>query len=167
MMAAVRGRDTKPELLIRRLVHGLGYRFKLHRRDLPGRPDLVLPRLKVCIFVHGCFWHHHPGCKHATTPSSNVIFWTQKFAQNSARDAQAELTLRDVGWEVIVVWECETRENEMLVNRLRGELERADPRSQSEARKPIERPQQGGKMGGREPPRAGLRTQVRRPTRTP
>ncbi|WP_083842419.1 DNA mismatch endonuclease Vsr [Bradyrhizobium sp. ORS 375] len=107
MMAAVRDKNTGPELLVRRALHACGYRFRLHRRDLPGRPDVVLPKHKTVIFVHGCFWHRHTGCKKATVPKSNADFWAKKFDQNLARDARAVAALRREGWRIITAWECE------------------------------------------------------------
>ena len=125
MMRAVRGVNTKPEVIVRRLVHRLGFRFRLHRRDLPGTPDLVLPRLRVAMFVHGCFWHRHPGCKATTTPSSNVTFWMRKFDDNVARDDRNMDALARAGWNVHVVWECETKKPEALLKRLRDLLSHA------------------------------------------
>jgi DNA mismatch endonuclease, patch repair protein len=107
MMSGIRGKNTKPELAVRKLVHGLGYWFRLHRRDLPGSPDLALPRLKKVIFVHGCFWHRHQGCKFACTPKSNVEFWQTKLNENIRRDTTARHALCSTGWEVLIVWECE------------------------------------------------------------
>ena len=105
LMQAVRGKDTAPELALRSLLHRMGYRFRLHARDLPGKPDLVFrPRRKV-IFVHGCFWHRH-GCKATTTPRTNVDFWRKKFDENIARDRRHIEALQDAGWRVAVVWEC-------------------------------------------------------------
>lgn len=121
-MSRVRAKDTKPEMVVRRIVHGLGYRYRLHRRDLPGRPDLVLPRLGAVIFVHGCFWHRHPGCRLASTPSTNVEFWQAKFLRNVERDAEAIRRLEADGWRVLVVWECETRAREALHARLQAFL---------------------------------------------
>lgn len=108
MMSGIRGRDTKPELAVRRLVHALGYRFRLHRRDLPGSPDVVLPKHRKVIFVHGCFWHRHPGCRFAYNPKSRVDFWATKFAENVARDRRTHAELVRMGWQVLTVWECET-----------------------------------------------------------
>lgn len=113
-MQKVRQRHTKPELIVRRTVHALGYRFRLHRKDLPGSPDLALPRHKIAIFVHGCFWHRHPGCRLASTPKSNSEFWNDKFRRNVERDSRKETELRALGWRVLVVWECETRDPENL-----------------------------------------------------
>jgi len=107
-MAAIRGKDTKPEIAVRRLAHGMGYRYRLHRKDLPGSPDLVFPsRLKV-IFVHGCFWHRHHLCKDGRwEPKSRVEFWQEKFAKNKKRDQRNRRDLRKLGWEYLVLWECQ------------------------------------------------------------
>jgi DNA mismatch endonuclease (patch repair protein) len=107
-MARVRGRDTKPELQVRRALHAAGLRFRLQAKDLPGRPDIVFRRAQVAVFVHGCFWHRHedPACKRARMPKSRVEFWTGKLDGNRARDARNLQALRDLGWSVIVVWEC-------------------------------------------------------------
>ena len=107
MMAGIKGKNTRPEMLVRRLVHGMGFRYRLHRKDLPGSPDLVLPRLRKVIFVHGCFWHRHPGCGLAYTPKSNTQFWLEKLEANTRRDARALKALDALGWEILVVWECE------------------------------------------------------------
>jgi DNA mismatch endonuclease (patch repair protein) len=125
-MAAVHGRNTKPELQVRSLIHELGYRFRLHRRDLPGSPDVVLPRLGLCIFVHGCFWHRHAGCRGATTPKTRADFWAEKFKTNVARDLRNETLLCDLGWTPVVVWECETRDIPTLRSRL-GDILGATP----------------------------------------
>ncbi|MGE0638852.1 MAG: very short patch repair endonuclease [Thermoanaerobaculia bacterium] len=126
MMRSIRAKDTGPEVAVRSIVHGLGFRFRLHRRDLPGRPDLVLSRLGTVIFVHGCFWHRHPGCQYAYTPKSRPSFWAQKFSANVRRDAEAQRTLELLSWKVIVVWECELRAPAPLKARLRRELKRAE-----------------------------------------
>ncbi|MCB1522034.1 MAG: DNA mismatch endonuclease Vsr [Hyphomicrobiaceae bacterium] len=117
-MRRIRGRDSGPELVVRRLLHKSGYRYRLHRNDLPGRPDIVFPSRRKVIFVHGCFWHRHRGCKYAYTPKSRTQFWEDKFAQNVKRDARAEADLRDRGWETMTVWECETRDASLLLIRL-------------------------------------------------
>ena len=117
-MASVRQKNTKPELLVRRAIHRLGGRFRLHPRDLPGRPDIVLPGRNLCIFVHGCFWHRHIACRLTTTPSTNEAFWTEKFAANVARDRRKESELRRLGWNVAVIWECETRDRTSLEQRV-------------------------------------------------
>jgi DNA mismatch endonuclease (patch repair protein) len=118
-MSRIRGRDTTPERTVRSVLHRLGYRFRLHRRDLPGRPDIVLPRFGSVIFVHGCFWHRHLGCRYTTTPSTRSEFWQNKFQQNVARDKRNEADLRKAGWRVLCVWECQTRETEVLARQLR------------------------------------------------
>ena len=118
LMAGIRGRDTAPELAVRRIAHRMGLRFRLHRKDLPGRPDLVFPRHRLVVFVHGCFWHRHKGCRYASTPKSRIAFWTEKFAANVARDVRQEAALRAVGWRVLVIWECETRHEEAVERRL-------------------------------------------------
>ena len=105
-MAAVKGRDTTPELRLRRALHALGLRHRLGGAGLPGRPDLVYPRLRAAVFVHGCFWHRHPGCPRATTPATRTDYWGPKFARNVARDAEVEAALLALGWRVGVVWEC-------------------------------------------------------------
>ncbi len=109
MMSAIRGRDTGPERTLRSALHGLGLRFRLHRAGLPGRPDLVLPRHRVIVFVHGCFWHRHVGCRYATIPGTRSEFWAAKFAANVARDRRNETALLEAGWRVAVVWECALR----------------------------------------------------------
>lgn len=118
-MSRIKGRDTKPELLVRSMLHRLGYRFRLHHRRLPGRPDVVLPKHRTVVFVHGCFWHRHPRCRYAYTPKSNVAFWTTKFEQNVARDAEARRALRKTGWRVVVVWECQAKDATILTARLK------------------------------------------------
>lgn len=105
-MSRIRSRDTKPELALRKALHALGLRYRLGSR-LPGKPDLTLPRHKAVVFVHGCFWHRHAGCKVATTPKSNTEFWTEKFGRNVARDARTTGELEAAGWRVFVVWECD------------------------------------------------------------
>ena len=124
-MSAVRGKDTGPEMRVRREAHALGFRFRLHRRDLPGSPDLVFPNLRSVIFVHGCFWHRHPdpACKLARWPKSRLEFWRPKLEGNRARDLRDEAELARLGWRVLVVWECETRDKDALSRRIRGFLE--------------------------------------------
>lgn len=122
LMARIGPRDTRPELLVRSLVHRLGFRFRLHRRDLPGTPDLVFSSRRKVIFVHGCFWHRHAGCKKASSPKTRVEFWQEKFAKNVERDARKELELARRGWDVLTVWECETRDAGLLSQRLEGWL---------------------------------------------
>lgn len=106
MMAAIKGRDTQPELVLRKQLHRLGFRFRLHRGGLPGRPDLLLPKWRVAVLVHGCFWHRHQGCRKATTPATRPQFWSDKFAANVARDARNHSSLLLLGWRVATVWEC-------------------------------------------------------------
>jgi DNA mismatch endonuclease (patch repair protein) len=122
IMRAVRGKDTGPELVVRRVLHRAGFRFRLHRRDLPGSPDVVLPKWNAAIFVHGCFWHRHPRCRRSTTPVRNRDDWQAKFAANRRRDRRNVRDLERAGWRVIVVWECETRDERTLLAFLRREL---------------------------------------------
>ncbi|WP_294197304.1 very short patch repair endonuclease [uncultured Sphingomonas sp.] len=114
LMSRVRGRDTKPELAVRQTAHAMGLRFRLHRRDLPGRPDLVFPRHRLAIFVHGCFWHRHEGCAKASTPKTRPQFWDAKFAANLRRDREVERQLIEGGWRVGTIWECETKDRRDL-----------------------------------------------------
>ena len=118
VMSRVRSSNTKLERRVRSLLHRLGYRFRLHRRDLPGTPDIVLPKHKAVVFVHGCFWHRHPGCKRATTPKKNRETWERKFARNVERDRRAHDELTVLGWEIVTVWECELRDEKALAERL-------------------------------------------------
>lgn len=113
-MSRVRGKNTAPEFVVRGLAHALGYRFRLHRKDLPGSPDLVFPSRHKVVFVHGCYWHRHPGCRRASTPGTRRDFWEAKFARNVERDARKERELRQAGWDVLTIWECETRDVERL-----------------------------------------------------
>lgn len=108
-MSRIRGRDTKPELALRSALHRLGYRFRLSDRNLPGRPDIVLPKYKTAVFVHGCFWHRHKGCKYAYNPKSRVEFWQHKFEENTARDERNINDIRSNGWIPVVVWECQIK----------------------------------------------------------
>jgi len=117
-MAAVKSRDTTPELIVRRLLHEAGFRFRLCRKDLPGKPDIVLPKYRTVIFVNGCFWHQHPGCKHASMPESQRRYWQAKLDRNVGRDAKNQAELTSLGWKVVVVWECETRKAGGLTERL-------------------------------------------------
>lgn len=111
-MRAVKSKNTGPELIVRRLLHKMGHRFRLHKKELPGRPDLHLQRHNLAIFVHGCFWHRHQACKYATIPNSNVEFWHQKFAANKVRDKRNEDALHQLGIRVLVLWECEVDKGE-------------------------------------------------------
>jgi DNA mismatch endonuclease, patch repair protein len=119
LMARVRSSGTRPELKVRKLAHAMGLRFRLNRRDLPGTPDLVFPRHRVAVFIHGCFWHRHPGCSRATVPKSRVEFWTDKFEANVARDRRDIHALVARGWHVLVLWECELKNDGQLRDRLR------------------------------------------------
>ncbi len=121
-MALVRNKDTRPEMLVRRLVHGLGYRYRLHRADLPGKPDLVFPSRRKVLFVHGCFWHRHPGCKNTRMPKSRLDFWRTKLETNRERDLKSQEELVAGGWGVLVVWECQVGEVG-LVDRIRRFLD--------------------------------------------
>ena len=117
-MARVGSKDTGPEMRVRRAAHALGYRYRLHGKDLPGSPDLVFRSRKKVVFVHGCYWHRHPGCRRASTPTTRREYWQAKFDRNVARDAAAETALREAGWDVLVVWECEAKDAEALSGRL-------------------------------------------------
>jgi len=117
-MSRVKGRDTKPELLVRSLIHRMGFRFSLHRKDLPGRPDIVLVRHRKLVFVHGCFWHGHAGCSRATVPSTNIHFWKKKISGNKTRDKSVTRRLGVMGWKVLVVWQCHTNNTQKLTTRL-------------------------------------------------
>lgn len=117
-MSKIRGRDTKPELVVRKLLFRLGYRYRLSVKGLPGKPDIVFKGRRKIIFVHGCFWHQHAGCKIAHIPKSRQTYWAEKFSQNIARDAQNEQLLREAGWDVFTVWECETKDADVLRQKL-------------------------------------------------
>ena len=124
-MSRIRGKDTKPEIVLRSLMHRAGFRYRLHDKRLPGKPDLVLPKHKTAIFVNGCYWHRHHGCPKATTPKTNAAFWTKKFEETVERDARKKTELIESGWRVVTVWECELETNpvglvEALCNQLKG-----------------------------------------------
>lgn len=118
-MRQVRGRDTKPELLVRRWLHRAGFRFRLHRSDLPGKPDIVLPRYGVVIFVHGCFWHGHKACPRSALPTSNRLYWETKITRNIGRDRRNQRQLRRLGWRVMTLWECHLKNEQSLEKRVR------------------------------------------------
>lgn len=120
VMAQVKARDTKPEKVVRSLLHRMGYRFRLCQKGLPGTPDIVLARFRTVIFVHGCFWHRHPGCKRASLPSSNTDYWRRKFERTIVRDAADQAALKESGWHVYVVWECELSDMPTLHARLQN-----------------------------------------------
>jgi DNA mismatch endonuclease (patch repair protein) len=118
MMARIGQKNTAPEISVRRVLHRLGFRFRLHRRDLPGTPDIVLAGRRIALMVHGCFWHRHPGCRFAYSPKSRTEFWNAKFARNVIRDQEVEQKLTALGWHAHVIWECETRDAAALERRL-------------------------------------------------
>lgn len=126
IMSQVRSKNTKPEIRVRSLLHAMGFRFRLQRKDLPGKPDITLPKYKSVVFVHGCFWHRHPGCKKTTTPATRVDFWQEKFRKNVDRDERNRRELIGLGWRVIVVWECELRNEQALAYRLYREIRNED-----------------------------------------
>ncbi|QIP07620.1 very short patch repair endonuclease [Bradyrhizobium symbiodeficiens] len=122
-MSRIKGRDTRPELRLRSLLHRAGFRFRLHAKQLPGRPDVLLPKYRTAIFVHGCFWHRHPGCLNATTPSTRRKFWQDKFDGNVRRDQRNLAALKAAGWTVYTIWECDLeRDAEGAVRRLTNEI---------------------------------------------
>lgn len=123
-MRLVRSKDTLPEKALRSLLHRRGFRFRLHDRTLPGKPDLVLPKYRAVIFVHGCFWHRHPGCPRTRTPATRQDYWVPKFERTVQRDQQNQRKLRLLGWNVLTVWECELKEAAALVDKLAGLIRR-------------------------------------------
>lgn len=122
-MSRVRNKDTKPEMHVRRLVHSLGYRYQLHSGKLPGSPDLVFPGRKKVIFIHGCYWHRHEGCSRCRLPKSRLDFWAPKLEKNRLRDVENQAKLEEMGWDVLVVWECEVQEAAGLPGRIMSYLE--------------------------------------------
>lgn len=122
LMSRVGGKNTTPELRVRRAAHALGLRFRLHRRDLPGTPDLVFSKRRVALFVHGCFWHRHADCRKASNPGTRVEYWNQKFDANVARDKRVAAELEAAGWRVVVIWECETKDSEALLRILQERI---------------------------------------------
>lgn len=129
MMSGIRNRNTRPELALRRTLHRLGVRYRLHVRSLPGKPDMVFPKSNAVLFVHGCFWHQHPGCRYSTTPDTRREFWQEKFRQNSDRDRRVTRELRERGWRVATVWECAIRKGgeEVAAKEVFGWLNSAEP----------------------------------------
>ena len=121
-MSRIKSGNTKPEIVVRSLLHNMGYRFRLHRKDLPGKPDIVLPRYKSVIFVHGCFWHRHKGCKNATSPKTKKIFWREKFRTNVERDRRVQKELKSMGWSIQIIWECELFDPEDVKKTLKSLL---------------------------------------------
>ncbi len=126
MMSRIRSRDTKPELIVRRIAHKLGFRFRIHRRDLPGCPDIVFPKYRAVIMVHGCFWHRHPSCRYATIPKTRKQFWENKFEDNVVRDRRSQSALSQLGWRVLVIWECETKDHEVVAARIIAHLRQTE-----------------------------------------
>jgi len=122
IMARIKGRDTKPEMLVRSLIHRMGFRFQTHKRDLPGNPDIVLPRHGKAIFVHGCFWHGHSSCRRSKRPTTNKAFWSKKLDENIRRDKRFRRELHRMGWKTLVVWQCEIRHPKKLLRKLDGFL---------------------------------------------
>lgn len=123
-MSRIRSKDTGPERVVRSMLHRMGYRFSLRQRDLPGKPDIVLPRYRTVVFVHGCFWHRHRGCRLAYTPKSRQAFWLKKFSDNVVRDRKVQRELRRLGWQVLTVWECQIAgRREVFERRLRGAVQ--------------------------------------------
>ena len=137
-MSGIRGRNTRPELALRKQLHRLGFRYRLHGRKLAGRPDLVFPKYRAVVFVHGCFWHRHPGCPYCTTPDTNAEFWQAKFEENTVRDARNIQQLQAAGWRIATVWECMTRANspDMVAMRVAKWLESDLPRFELPERTP-------------------------------
>lgn len=127
MMAGIGGKNTKPEMVLRRALHARGFRYRLHVASLPGRPDIVLPKHQAVILVHGCFWHRHPGCRFATTPATRPDFWLEKFRQNIIRDQRNLAALRDQGWRVATVWECDLRLGSDVIDELSVWLQKGSP----------------------------------------
>ncbi|EZP73536.1 T/G mismatch-specific endonuclease [Sphingomonas paucimobilis] len=125
-MRAIRSKNMKPEMIVRKLLHALGYRYRLHAKELPGKPDIVFRKRRKCIFVHGCYWHQHPDpqCADARLPKSNLEYWLPKLARNVERDAQHAAALEQAGWKVETIWECETKDQNQLAMRLREFLAR-------------------------------------------
>ena len=117
-MSAIKSKNTKPEIEVRKLLHSMGFRFRLHRKDLPGSPDIFLPKFKTVIFVHGCFWHRHENCKYSSTPKTRVQFWKKKFNSNILRDLENQKKIKDIGLRSIIVWECELNNKKELEKKL-------------------------------------------------
>ena len=118
-MSLIRSKDTKPELIVRSLLHRMGYRFRLHQKGLPGKPDIVLKKHNTVVFCHGCFWHQHPGCKRATIPKTNTDYWIPKLKKNVTRFSDVHEQLSHQGWKVLVVWECETKNIDTLTDKIK------------------------------------------------
>ena len=117
-MSAIKSKNTKPEIKVRKVLHSMGYRFRLHSKDLPSSPDIVLPKYKTVIFVHGCFWHRHENCKYASTPKTRKEFWNKKFTENKKRDSEIQEKIKILDWRSVVIWECETKNLEILRDKI-------------------------------------------------
>ena len=117
-MSAIKSKNTKPEIKVRKVLHSMGYRFRLHSKDLPGSPDIVLPKYKTVIFVHGCFWHRHENCKYASIPKTRQEFWNKKFEENIKRDSEIQDKIKNLNWRSVVIWECETKNIENLRDKI-------------------------------------------------
>tara|TARA_B100000925_G_scaffold264554_1_gene223152 strand:+ start:97 stop:516 length:420 start_codon:yes stop_codon:yes gene_type:complete len=117
-MSAIKSKNTKPEIIVRKLLHSKGYRFRLHKKDLPGSPDIVLPKYKTVIFVHGCFWHRHQNCKYASNPKTRREFWEKKFKENIERDKKTQKKLKNLGWKTKILWECEIKKQDKLIKKI-------------------------------------------------
>ena len=117
-MSAIKSKNTKPEIKVRKVLHSMGYRFRLHSKDLPGSPDIVLPKYKTVIFVHGCFWHRHQNCKYASTPKTRQEFWNKKFNENINRDKINQENLSSKGWKIIIIWECEIKNKKINLEQI-------------------------------------------------
>ena len=122
VMARIKGRNTGPELRVRKVAHALGLRFRLNRNDLAGKPDVVFPKFRIALFVHGCFWHQHSGCRRASKPKSNTDYWEAKLRRNVERDARTLLALTRQGWRMVVIWECETNDADRLADIIRDRI---------------------------------------------
>ena len=118
-MSAIKSKNTKPEIKVRKVLHSMGYRFRLHSKNLPGSPDIVLPKYKTVIFVHGCFWHRHENCKYASTPKTRQEFWENKFKANVKRDLEIQEKIKNIGWKYVVIWECEARNIESIEEKIK------------------------------------------------
>ena len=116
-MSAIKSKNTKPEVEVRKLLHSMGFRFRLHKKDLPGSPDIVLPKYKTVIFVHGCFWHRHENCKYASTPKTRKEFWESKFKANVKRDLEIQEKIKNIGWQSVVIWECQVKNKSFLTKK--------------------------------------------------
>lgn len=127
IMRSIRGKDTGPELIVRKLAHSLGYRYRIHRKDLPGSPDLVFPRHRLAIFVHGCFWHQHAGCRHGKLPKTRPEYWLPKLERTKERDRLAVDALQEMGWRTLIIWECETGNREILKSHLQAKISSCKP----------------------------------------